>query len=82
MREGGALMRQMGAISGKFLPTSAWPLAGGGRAFDWVTVALRAWLQGGGFLDGWAHHHGRVDASFFTPWHAVLYTGPSPWPAD
>ena len=44
-------------------------------AFDWVTVALCAWLQGGGFLDGWAHNHGRVDASFFTPWHAVFYTG-------
>jgi hypothetical protein len=68
-------MRQMDAISGKFLPTSAWPLAGGGLAFDWVTVALCAWLQGGGFLDGWAHNHGRVDTSFLTPWHAVLYTG-------
>ena len=24
-------------------------------------------------IDGWAHNHGRVDDSFFTPWHAVLY---------
>jgi hypothetical protein len=27
---------------------------------------------GGIFLDGWAHAHGRVDESLFTPWHAVL----------
>ena len=27
------------------------------------------------FLDGWAHTHGRVDDTFFTPWHAVLYGG-------
>ena len=37
--------------------------------------ALSAWLVGGFFLDGWAHTHGKVDQSFFTPWHAVLYSG-------
>ena len=26
-------------------------------------------------IDGWAHNHGRVDESFFTPWHAALYGG-------
>jgi len=25
------------------------------------------------FIDGWAHNHGQVDDSFFTPWHALLY---------
>lgn len=29
---------------------------------------------GGLYLDGWAHNNGRVDDSFFTPWHAVLYS--------
>jgi len=24
-------------------------------------------------VDGWAHNHDRVDESFFTPWHAILY---------
>lgn len=24
-------------------------------------------------IDGWAHNHGRVDDSFFTPWHGILY---------
>jgi hypothetical protein len=32
---------------------------------------LSAWLVGGLFPDGWAHAHGRVDQSFFTPWHTV-----------
>jgi len=43
--------------------------------FDWVMAVLSAWLVGGAFVDGWAHTHGKVDTSFFTPWHAVLYSG-------
>jgi len=43
--------------------------------FDWIVVLLEAWWVGGVFLDGWAHAHGKVDQSFFTPWHAILYTG-------
>jgi hypothetical protein len=38
-------------------------------------TALGAWFLGGLYLDGWAHNHGRVDDSFFTPWHAVFYAG-------
>src|SRR5205807_5002919 len=33
-----------------------------------------AWLLGGIFTDGWAHNHIHVE-TFFTPWHAILYTG-------
>jgi hypothetical protein len=44
-------------------------------AFDWAMSALGAVFVGGLFLDGWAHTHGRVDETFFTPWHAVLYSG-------
>lgn len=43
--------------------------------FDWIFIVLCTWLIGGVFLDGWAHTHGKVDQSFFTPWHAVLYSG-------
>ena len=32
------------------------------------------WMVVGLFLDGWAHDDGRPE-SFFTPWHAVLYSG-------
>src|SRR4030095_3704312 len=38
-------------------------------------VILSAWLIGGAFIDGWAHTHGRVDTTFFTPWHVTFYTG-------
>ena len=30
-------------------------------------------LVAGVFQDGWAHNHGKVDESFFTPWHFILY---------
>jgi hypothetical protein len=45
-----------------------------GGALRWLMLATSAWLVGGIYLDGWAHNHGKVD-SFFTPWHAVLYSG-------
>ncbi len=43
-------------------------------AFDWAVALLSAWMMAGLYLDGWAHHHIQVE-SFFTPWHAVLYSG-------
>lgn len=45
------------------------------RCFDWAATVLSALFTGGVFLDGWAHTHGRVDETFFTPWHAALYSG-------
>lgn len=43
--------------------------------FNWIAALISGWLVGGLYLDGWAHSHGRVDDVFFTPWHAVLYSG-------
>ena len=43
--------------------------------FDWAVAILSVVFVGGLYLDGWAHAHGRVDQSFFTPWHAVFYAG-------
>ncbi len=47
-----------------------------GKRFDWLVVLASAWIVAGLFLDGWAHNTLR-DAieTFFTPWHAVLYSG-------
>ena len=42
---------------------------------DWVLALLSVWLIGGFYIDLWAHAHGQVDNTFFTPWHALLYTG-------
>jgi hypothetical protein len=53
--------------------TRAW--FAGGMGYDWVYTLLASVLIGGVFLDGWAHNHGKVDQSFFTPWHAILYSG-------
>ena len=51
------------------------PGRGEQHRFDWGMVILSAWLVGGAFVDGWAHTHGKVDTTFFTPWHVAFYTG-------
>jgi hypothetical protein len=55
------------------LPPSA--AVTGGAGFDWLTAGLGAWFIGGLYLDGWAHIHVPALETFFTPWHAVLYSG-------
>ncbi|MGQ0551511.1 MAG: hypothetical protein ACT4PY_17795 [Armatimonadota bacterium] len=44
-------------------------------AFDWVVIVLSAWLTLGAHLDAWAHINIPGLETFFTPWHAVLYSG-------
>lgn len=46
-----------------------------GLGFDRWMAILSSWFTMGLFLDGWAHDHGFVDKTFFTPWHAILYSG-------
>jgi len=43
--------------------------------FDWAATGLSFIFVSGLFVDGWAHTHGKVDQSFFTLWHAILYAG-------
>ncbi len=54
------------------------PAVGGTRplstAEEWASLGFGLWMVAGLFLDGWAHDDGRPE-SFFTPWHAVLYSG-------
>lgn len=48
----------------------------GSLAFDWAISLLGLWMLAGLFLDGWAHNALRDQIeTFFTPWHAVLYSG-------
>ena len=42
---------------------------------DLITVVLGSWLTLGGFVDGYAHRNLDTPETFFTPWHAVLYSG-------
>lgn len=56
----------------------AQPLVAGHAAplwFEWAFISLATWQTIGGHLDGWAHIHFAGLESFFTPWHAVLYSG-------
>ena len=49
--------------------------ASGGSGYDWTVVLLAFWFLVGVGLDGWAHNHISELESFFTPWHAVFYSG-------
>jgi hypothetical protein len=42
---------------------------------DLVTVLLGLWLTVGLFVDGWAHNRLLGLETFFTPWHALFYSG-------
>ena len=48
----------------------------GSLRFDWAVILASLWFLAGQFLDGWAHNNLASSLeTFFTPWHAVLYTG-------
>lgn len=51
------------------------PRAIGGTGFDRAMVGLCTWFPFGAYLDAWAHTHVPELETFFTPWHAVLYSG-------
>lgn len=40
-----------------------------------VTIIFGQWLMLGLAIDGWAHHNRPNLENFFTPWHALLYSG-------
>ncbi len=44
-------------------------------SFDLRAALLALWFMIGLYVDGWAHNHGAVDNTFFTPYHALLYSG-------
>lgn len=46
----------------------------GNLGLDWLMALICCAIVFGLYIDGWAHNHGFVDDSFFTPWHAVLYS--------
>ena len=71
-------------IPGTFLITSqaqspsqqhAQPVAG--LRFNLLAAFISVWSVFGVYLDGWAHYHLANLDSFYTWWHAVLYSGVS-----
>jgi hypothetical protein len=60
--------------------TTPVPAAGAGRprarwGDDLAAALFGTWVVAGLFLDGWAHLNQPGLETFFTPWHAVFYTG-------
>ena len=53
-------------------PADPAPADGG---FAWAVTGAHLWILVGLFLDGWFHIHRGDNESFFTPWHAILYSG-------
>lgn len=47
----------------------------GSLRFDWLMVIVSVWWLGGLFIDGWAHSNIPQLETFFTPWHAIFYSG-------
>ncbi len=47
----------------------------GSQRFDRTVLLLGLWCFAGMVIDAWAHKNGTVEDSFFTPWHAVWYSG-------
>ena len=45
------------------------------NSFDWLMIVAISWFIGGLYLDGWAHNNIPSLETFFTPWHAVMYSG-------
>ena len=66
-RPAGQLMQQ--AAKGRALAAAP----AGNLRFDWLMALISCAIVFGLYIDGWAHNHGQVDDSFFTPWHALLY---------
>ena len=66
-RHAGQLMR--GAASGRAVTESP----ASDLRLDWIMALISCLIVFGLYIDGWAHNHGQVDDSFFTPWHALLY---------
>lgn len=69
------LIKQTGQLADRTASASAAAQPAASMRLNWAMVALSGWYVGGLFLDGWAHNHHRVDNTFFTPWHAVFYSG-------
>lgn len=59
-------MRARGADQAAAIPADSIQL-------DRLMALTACLITFGLFIDGWAHNHGQVDDSFFTPWHALLY---------
>lgn len=66
---------QAGANVREIVATSAPKTLVGRRWFESAYFLATFWIVGGSYADAWAHSHIARLETFFTPWHAVLYSG-------
>ncbi|MBI2507541.1 hypothetical protein HYV89_01165 [Candidatus Woesearchaeota archaeon] len=45
------------------------------KLFESIFIFFSFWTVLGAHIDGWAHHNFPELETFFTPWHAILYSG-------
>lgn len=64
----------LAGMTGTLAPPTARAARPTSRA-DAVTALLSVWFTAGLLLDAWAHNNLAGLESFFTPWHAVFYSG-------
>ena len=64
-----------GAVARRGPGGQAAPTEGVPWSTQLVTALLSGWFVIGLFVDGWAHHELPELETFFTPWHALLYSG-------
>ncbi len=62
-------------LASRRIQPGAGPSIKASSALDWTLAILFVWPVGGAYLDAWAHRHVPGLETFFTPWHAVLYSG-------
>lgn len=73
MRRGAAAFARLVGVTLRDLPASSRPAdVADGR---WWLLGAAAWLVAGLQLDAWAHATIPELETFWTPWHAVLYSG-------
>ena len=65
----------MAEIGLDLLRNSGEPRPRASRRTDVVTTVLSVWFVLGLFLDAYAHADAPELETFFTPWHAVFYSG-------
>src|SRR5260370_38281037 len=64
----------MHTVSTGTTPYEADPGASARPWFEWSVAFFSTWFVIGLYLAGWAHANELPD-TFFTPWHAVIYSG-------
>lgn len=68
-------VQRSGSSTARLLVDSGQPRPPAGYRVDLVTALLGVWFTAGLMVDAWAHNNLTELETFFTPWHALFYSG-------